>query len=180
MGESAQQWPQLPTFLQFNKYFSLGTMPRGDANSDDLLTPNFGQILRSKRVRVVATAFTLVLAIGYLFSNKLYIPDYASFHPSSHSSTVCVGDSPTDWSRFAYVQYVTNEAYLCNSVMLFETLHRLGSKADRLMMYPNNIDLKSDSHGSKLLQKAQNNYSVKLMPIEVQHRDGGDCKFPHC
>ncbi|KAK9251415.1 nucleotide-diphospho-sugar transferase [Lipomyces tetrasporus] len=60
-----------------------------------------------------------------------------------------------DWSRFAYVQYVTNTAYLCNSVMLFEILHRLGSKAHRLMM---------------LLRQARDKYGVKLMPIEIQRR----------
>jgi hypothetical protein len=35
-----------------------------------------------------------------------------------------------NWSDFAYTQYVTNTNYLCNSVMLFESLHRLKSKAD--------------------------------------------------
>lgn len=85
---------------------------------------------------------------------------------------------PIDWSRFAYVQYVTNSAYLCNSVMLFESLHRLGSKPDRLMMYPSSFseDALGDSTESRLLRKARDEYGVKLMPIQVQIREGGDSK----
>ncbi|KAL4955664.1 nucleotide-diphospho-sugar transferase [Aspergillus filifer] len=71
-----------------------------------------------------------------------------------------------NWSRFAYTQYVTNTAYLCNSVMLFETLHRLSSKAERLMMYP---------EGSRrLLRKARDEFGVRLVPVKVQSRDGND------
>ncbi|THZ34429.1 hypothetical protein D6C88_10490, partial [Aureobasidium pullulans] len=54
-----------------------------------------------------------------------------------------------DWSRFAYSQYVTEKNYLCNSLMIFETLHRLGSKAE-----------------------PRDNYNVKLVPIHVQRFAG--------
>lgn len=85
----------------------------------------------------------------------------------------------TDWSQFAYVQYVTNLPYLCNSVMLFESLHRLGCKPDRLMMYPSGFSLTDDSAGSRLLRKARDEYRVVLKPIEVQQRtDTQDRKLP--
>ncbi|KAK2625081.1 hypothetical protein QTJ16_005450 [Diplocarpon rosae] len=60
--------------------------------------------------------------------------------------------------------------------MLFETLHRLGSKADRLMMYPASMhpDPASPSKESQLLLKAQQQFNAKLMPIEIQHRSEGD------
>lgn len=82
----------------------------------------------------------------------------------------------TDWSRFAYTQYVTNSEYLCNSVMIFETLHRLGSKADRVMMYPaymfkNPTDTSSETSSGRLLIKSRDEYGAKLVPIQVQHRD---------
>ncbi|PIL22730.1 hypothetical protein GSI_15423 [Ganoderma sinense ZZ0214-1] len=83
--------------------------------------------------------------------------------------------SGVDWSRFAYSQYATNSAYLCNSLMFFASLERLGSKASRLLMFPNSM--KPDPNGtsdSRLLLKAQNEYGVKLVPIAVQHRSGGD------
>ncbi|KAL3461830.1 nucleotide-diphospho-sugar transferase [Aspergillus heterothallicus] len=75
-----------------------------------------------------------------------------------------------NWSSFAYMQYATNAAYLCNSVMLFERLHRLTSKADRLMMYPNTFSAneKDTSYESRLLRKARDEYGVELMPVKVQ------------
>lgn len=77
-----------------------------------------------------------------------------------------------DWSRFAYSQYVTEKNYLCNSLMIFETLHRLGSKAERLMMYPEQWSLESDTPETKLLQQARDDYNVKLVPIHVQRFAG--------
>jgi hypothetical protein len=75
-----------------------------------------------------------------------------------------------DWSRFAYAQYVTNTDYLCNSVMLFETLHRLGSKAERMLMYPATFDNDVTIVNSRLLEKARDDYHVILVPVEVQHK----------
>jgi alpha-N-acetylglucosamine transferase len=85
-----------------------------------------------------------------------------------------------NWSRVAYAQYATNTDYLCNSVMLFETLHRLQSKADRLLMYPSNylIDELDSTRESWLLRKARDEFDVKLVPVEVQRQDVGDCNDP--
>ena len=62
--------------------------------------------------------------------------------------------------------------------MMLESLHRLGSKADRVLMHPTSMhaDPTSDSVDSRLLLRAQNEYGTKLVPIEVQHRSGGDGK----
>lgn len=54
--------------------------------------------------------------------------------------------------------------------MIFEALHRLGSKAERLLMYSEVFDEDPSSPESRLLQKAKNDYSVSLTPIEVLHR----------
>ena len=75
-----------------------------------------------------------------------------------------------DWSRFAYVQYATNSAYLCNSVMIFESLHRLKCKADRLLMYSSSFSLDDNSTESALLRKAKDEYGAILKPIEVQRK----------
>lgn len=80
----------------------------------------------------------------------------------------------TDWSQFAYVQYVTNLPYLCNSVMLFESLHRLGCRPDRLMMYPSGFSVEDDSTEARLLRKARDEYRVVLEPIEVQRKTSND------
>lgn len=123
--------------------------------------PHFGRCFNFTRIsaKVLVTATLFVLTLLYLSR---------SFQ-SSKSDGV-------DWTRFAYVQYATNQMYLCNPVMLFETLHRLGSKADRLLMYPSNflVDDTSSSDESRLLIKARDEYNVKLQPVEVQHRQVED------
>jgi len=69
------------------------------------------------------------------------------------------------------VQYVTTSPYLCNSVIPFERLHTLGSKADRLLMYPSHMNPDGKSVDTKLLRKARDEYGARLEPIEVQRRD---------
>ncbi|KAE8141233.1 nucleotide-diphospho-sugar transferase [Aspergillus pseudotamarii] len=88
----------------------------------------------------------------------------SSFHPLSSPASV------VDWSRYAYVQYVTKLDYLCNSVMLFESLSCLNSKADRLMMFPSEFKLDNSSAEGKLLHKARDRYGVQLVPIAVQSK----------
>ena len=61
--------------------------------------------------------------------------------------------------------------------MVFETLERLGSRADRILMYPEEWDTeiasKSD-RDSQLLVMARDWYRVKLIPIKISRfqRDG--------
>ncbi|KAF2145326.1 glycosyltransferase family 8 protein [Aplosporella prunicola CBS 121167] len=80
-------------------------------------------------------------------------------------------DDGVDWSRFAYSQYATNSAYLCNSVMVFDALKRLGSRADRILFYPAEWDTiihdKVD-RDSQLLVKARDWLDVKLIPVNMQ------------
>jgi hypothetical protein len=161
-------------FLRTSPYTPLATDSEDAQRTQVKL--NIGQILRSKRVRVVGVATLVVCAITFLFYGPRRRPNFDFRCPSSSSASPSSGD--VDWTRYAYTQYVTNTAYLCNSVMLFEILHRLGSKADRLMMYPATMHPDPASNGvdSRMLLKAQNEYGVKLMPIEVQHRSGVERK----
>lgn len=76
-----------------------------------------------------------------------------------------------DWSRFAYTQYATNEVYMCNCLMVFEALHRLGSKADRVLFYPEEWDLVVEDERdrvSQLLLEAKHKYNVLLIPIKIE------------
>lgn len=77
-----------------------------------------------------------------------------------------------DWSQYAYCQYVTNEDYLCNSVMIFEALERVGAKASKVMMYPSEWNISADNHVGRLLRQSQDEYNVQLSPIHIQHLDG--------
>jgi len=62
--------------------------------------------------------------------------------------------------------------------MIFETLHRLGSKPDRVLLYASEFYLSEDddSKESRMLRFARDNYGVKLKPIQVQLKggDGGE------
>ncbi|GCB20914.1 glucose N-acetyltransferase 1 [Aspergillus awamori] len=80
----------------------------------------------------------------------------------------------TNWSRFAYTQYATDKSYLCNSVMIFEALHRLGTRADLVLMYPSKFLVSEDDSSleARLLRFARDNYGVKLKPIEVIRKGG--------
>ena len=139
----------------------------------------------SKRIRF---AGLLLFFCTLFFFFRPEIPDWRpvaeriAATSSTHNKSPPAPVSPEktiDWSRFAYGQYVTNSLYLCNSVMFFERLHELGSKADRVLMYPTRMLLdpeapKARGVDARLLIKARDEYGVKLIPIHVAHRDGDD------
>jgi hypothetical protein len=177
----------LPQFVEKFRYSRLG--PAGDEEQgSNQVKFNLMQMVTSKAVRAIAILTVLFLVVIGLFN----LPssglgpfhqedgDSSSTAPSTggkdYSTSPGIYDK-VDWSRFAYVQYVTNSAYLCNSVMLFEILHRLGAKADKLMMYPSWIDVDGTGSDSTLVRKARDQYVVKLQPIQVQSRPSGDCKL---
>jgi len=86
-----------------------------------------------------------------------------------------------EWSRFAYVQYVTATEHVCNSVMVFESLHRLDSKADRMLLYPKDwgaVDGPTwkalGSQATTILGMARDEYHVKLRPVDLIRQQGQD------
>ncbi|KAL9099474.1 MAG: hypothetical protein Q9163_005025 [Psora crenata] len=98
-----------------------------------------------------------------------FLPDHASIHASPSLLYKNI-----DWSRYAYSQYATNSAYLCNAVMVFESLSRLGSKAERILFYPQEWDVQisdTSDRDSQLLVKARDWYHVTLMPVEMGKAD---------
>jgi alpha-N-acetylglucosamine transferase len=180
-----EQSSYLPRFLRSSPYLPIATA-NGDIDASNTLQvkPNLGQILRSRRVRYLGTTLFIIIISAYFFYRPATRFDFHYPHTSHRPNTVSLPEcteNNIDWSRFAYVQYVTNTEYLCNSVMLFEILHRLGSKADRLMMYPASmhLDATSNNKESQLILRAQKDYGVKLIPIEVQHRELGDRKYQY-
>ncbi|KAK5633227.1 hypothetical protein RRF57_008941 [Xylaria bambusicola] len=172
-----------------------GSTSGADANasgSNDL-KPSLAQILTSKRIRYTASALATVGFFFLLFHNYDRLPTLATMRGGYSAAGPTNADCPpaivpsfddasVDWSQYAYTQYVTNKEYLCNSVMIFESLHRLKAKADRVMMYPENMmdpaETNPQSHEAKLLVKARDQYGVKLVPVSVQRRSGGDGMSP--
>ncbi|KAI9667256.1 MAG: N-acetylglucosaminyltransferase [Bathelium mastoideum] len=108
--------------------------------------------------------FRLIPFIGIAILLLIY---YVS-PPQSLSLTEVPGT--IDWSKFAYSQYATDSATLCNAIMVFEALERLGSKADRVLLFPEQWDLTVEGpkdRDSQLLNLARDQYNVKLHPIEI-------------
>ncbi|TAQ87590.1 hypothetical protein B7494_g4104 [Chlorociboria aeruginascens] len=94
-----------------------------------------------------------------------------------------VEDESIDWSKLYYVQYVTSPEYLCNALMIWSEIEEIGSRAQRLMLYPSNwsvnaIDEYSESLEltpiARLLRAAQEEYYVKLQPISVLSKVNSD------
>ncbi|KAI1090922.1 glycosyltransferase family 8 protein [Rostrohypoxylon terebratum] len=152
------------------------------------LKPSIGQILMSKRVRYTVISFATFGLFFLAFRNYDRLPSIESFRGNTAAGANCppavvpsFEDAQVNWSQFAYTQYVTNAAYLCNSVMIFETLSRLGSKADRVMMYPETMmdpaETNPSSEEARLIVKARDEYKVKLVPVSVQRRAGGDATW---
>ncbi|OJD38572.1 glucose n-acetyltransferase 1 [Diplodia corticola] len=118
---------------------------------------------RSRCLTLVAAALLLLLWYNHH-------PSAQPARPATHLPNG-LADAHVDWSRFAYSQYATNGAYLCNSVMLFDQLHRLGSRADRVLFYPEEWDLTVESstdRDSQLLLMARDKLGVTLRPTNMQ------------
>ena len=159
-------------FSGLKGYMPVSTSPDGELQQGpQSFTDCLMQYMKSKRVRTISI-ITVILVAGtvatYHYGSKV---GFAIPKPSAPAECPPTADS-VDWSRFAYVQYVTNSAYLCNSLMIFESLHRLGSRAEKVMMYPRDwsADPSSTSSDIYLLRKARVQYGVHLQPIEIQQK----------
>lgn len=90
---------------------------------------------------------------------------YPAQTTSNHDST-----SHTHSNKYAYSLYATDSATLCHAVLIFNALEKFGSKADRVLFYPDYWDLVVDSkldRDSQLLVEAKKRYKVKLQPIKL-------------
>jgi alpha-N-acetylglucosamine transferase len=133
----------------------------------------------------IALALGLVIMLAFVFSGfgRPFISLPSRFHnytqhngsPSTpaQESTTSSGWQSVRWSDFAYVQYVTNPSYLCNSLMILEALRRHGTKAELLMLYPQEWEVPMGNgsaapYESRLLAQARDAYGTKLSPIQVK------------
>jgi hypothetical protein len=146
------------------------------------ITAHYIALLATRRGRAIAI---LIVAIIIIFT-LVNIANDAYQRPSTVLDKGSKKKSDADWSRFAYTQYVTSSEYLCNAIMLLQKLHHLKSRADRVLMYPEEMlpdPEDRDDRGlydAELIIKARDEYGVKLVPIEVQHKDTIDGKCSLC
>ncbi|KAL1596464.1 U1 small nuclear ribonucleoprotein C [Paraconiothyrium brasiliense] len=150
-------------------------------------------MLRRVRTAIVAIVLLLLLAV-LLFQYPDLNERVREYAHNATASAPAVCDCPTagsngnlpgnvndtlspessmQWSDFAYVQYVTNPSYLCNSLMIFEALRRYTTKAELLMMYPQEWQIPVEINEgaefeTKLLVKARDEYKVQMAPIQVK------------
>ncbi|KAK4205470.1 family 8 putative glycosyltransferase [Triangularia verruculosa] len=156
--------------------------------------PQKMDLLSPRRVRIWAVlALTCVLLLFFVRQREVSAEWSSRRHRSSSSSVATSDDAEinstsldaADSSKFAYLQYVTNSHYLCNSVMLFEQLQQYGSKADRVMMYPAGMfELAAaeageetggrKGHDVELLIRARDEFGVRLVPVSIHHKDTAD------
>ncbi|ORY04750.1 nucleotide-diphospho-sugar transferase [Clohesyomyces aquaticus] len=95
---------------------------------------------------------------------------YWFFFTGNHNKNKNVAVDTTDYSHFAYSLYATDSATLCHAVLVFDALERLGSKADRVLWYPNYWDTvvtNSKDRDSQLLVMARDRYRVRLRPEKL-------------
>ncbi|CAI9632943.1 unnamed protein product [Alternaria burnsii] len=103
--------------------------------------------------------------VGFLFVCWILYP--------SRNATPAPGTGDTikvNWSNYAYSVYATDRGELCHAVMVLEALARFGSKADRVLFYPDHWDTKVDSsqdRESQLLSLARDTYNAKLYPVKL-------------
>jgi alpha-N-acetylglucosamine transferase len=169
-----QQW------IPLQRYKLLHSSDDAVALADMPLPVRLSEWFALRRVRTILTIGALLLIINSLLHFVKLAP--SGLAPSQHaakSSPATTGDNGVQWNDYAYVQYVTNENYLCNSLMILEALYRLETKADRIIMYPEGWHVAEDnaadaSSEGKLLAKARDLYQAKLAPIKVQSFEKGD------
>lgn len=129
--------------------------------------------LAKRQLHRVRTWVILALILMFIMWNRRARPP-PSVLPHVHYDEV-------DWSRFAYTTYATSETYLCNALMVFESLDRVGSRADRLLFYPKEWDLVVENEFdriSQLLVMAKEQYHVQPVPVaieEIKTVDPGAC-----
>lgn len=143
-------------------------------DDDETITEQLPWIEKAKKLIALCASRRILLAL------MLILVSINLFLAREHFSDLILLDGAisshdpdgVDWSEYAYCQYVTNEDYLCNSIMIFEALERVGAKASKVMMYPSGWNITDDTRAGRLMRQAQDEYNVQLSPIHVQHLEG--------
>jgi len=109
--------------------------------------------------------------IALFLSTVFLVLTLRNRHATSSSSHSIADTTSIDWSKYAYIQYATEKQYLCNSIMIFESLSKLQTKAAKVMLYPADWDVGPEigTFQSKLLLRAEADYGVELKPVYRRH-----------
>jgi alpha-N-acetylglucosamine transferase len=105
---------------------------------------------------------TLLSVLVALLTPSHHIPICARI--STYTPTA----SEIQWSDYAYFLYATDPTYLCNAVMLLDSLHQVASKAGSVLIYPREWDIDGGDDVRTLLRAATEVYGAKTVPVELQ------------
>ncbi len=171
-------------------HFQYTPVPAADRDTTTSTARPFTQNLRgclsSKAfLRTLLVILSLLLAVNLFFPARDQLEKYGYIKPADKEAYLqgnaegseildeaLPSDGSVNWSQYAYCQYVTSKEYLCNSLMIFESLIRLNARAERLMLYPEEWMVGDESITGQLLAKARDEYGVRLVPIVVQRFNG--------
>lgn len=184
---SHQVQRDLPDFLQNSPYLPVINFDI-DEPPPKRVKPSNAQILRSRPVRTGIPLIICGLIILFLLprgtrrAKELHL---------QYKTPACLKQAPViaepltgretgiEWEKYAYITYATSKDHLCNALMLFESLHNLKSKAQRVLLYPQlwKDEWVEDANGrgmeaiTEMLIQARNQYGVKLKNVDIlQHR----------
>ncbi|KAB8304027.1 hypothetical protein EYC80_005374 [Monilinia laxa] len=185
---SHQGQRDLPDFLQNSPYLPVINFDIDEPPPVKAAKPSIAQILRSRPVRtaipivICGLIILLLLPRGTRKARELHL-DYKT--PACLKQAPIVVEPLTgketgiEWGKYAYITYATSKNHLCNALLLFESLNHLGSKADRVLLYPQlwKTEWAEDANGkgvetiTEMLIQARDQYKVKLNNVEIlQHR----------
>lgn len=104
------------------------------------------RILRGRPTERLAVLLGLLVFTAFLayHHDRLHFVDSAAYHVwnSSTKGRLRLGGGSlipiwgrVDWSEFAYISFATSPDDVCDSLMLAESLHRLGAKPKTVILY---------------------------------------------
>ena len=109
----------------------------------------------------------LILALGAFLTFWYFLAHHRGpLTKPKHLPSLSYKD--VDWRQFAYAQYAADGQCLCSAVMQFDALERYGSKAKKILVYPEDMDtevLNNRDRDSQLLLLARDTYKALLIPI---------------
>ncbi|KAI3397224.1 hypothetical protein diail_11103 [Diaporthe ilicicola] len=140
------------------------------------------QLLRSKPARLTYGVLLFIFTIIWLRKARVYerltgpscyFRDPVAPHDSWKSAR-------TNWDEYAYSLYATDAENLCNAVMIFDDLQQYGSKAGRLLLYADTLDMNDgETREGRLLAKARDELGVNTQPVKVLHQESAAYSGPN-
>lgn len=133
--------------------------------------------LLTKRCYPIVFFLTTAFILLFYYFHHVHTPDEIISLPQY---TTNINNPEINWRKVAHVQYVVSPEDLCKAIMLFSQLKEASSLASRVLIYPSDWHLildtdksekSKESHISRVLKYAADEFSVLLSPIDTLRGD---------